>query len=239
MNPAIIWTRSLSDWEKDKSLFSESKSVVHLPATEIRPLHLTTDLNECETTLVSSTKTVSVLKSHNSDALKKIQKNPNVYCFGKKTYESLIDCAIKAHLISSCKSLAELSQWVVNNLEVTGVSYLGTKSPAFDLELFFSKHSIKFTHYACYTINHSKLHHEIRAQIDKFDRLLICLASPSAVQSLLPIPESKNVDFLCIGDTTARTLKAHGVSCNIAEQHSIDSLAQLAFEWYKHWVTQD
>ena len=223
----VIWTKAI-DSELMNKLKGQFENFNYIQT--IQRQMLTARKVEADIYLVTSSSAIDYAKKNFGDDYFQGKK---LVCFGKKTAELLINNGGKVERVYADNG-KEFYDVITTNDKFKNkkLAYIGAKKTAFPLTEELRKKGYDISSVEVYMTSSVAISDEDKELFSK-DNTVVCVASPSSVQSIFSSgaklnPKSK---FISIGQTTASSVKDHGfdviVSSQVTVESMIDSLLEL------------
>jgi uroporphyrinogen-III synthase len=243
----LIWTRSLQDWENDRSVLGQlQEDTLHLPCIELAPLSVKFPKAKPQIFIFTSANGVSFAAQHT--ALVNLMRTAEaIYAIGQATADALRSLRLTAHVPLDNASGEQFATWLANHLRPGScLVWPCAKEPAYDL--------VEHLRHFHLTVERLPVYHTERCLrapngkrpdqtcVQRYVQTLegvVCFASPSAVdgfvKTLGPAENRlrKELTAIAIGDTTASACRDHFDQVIIAKQHTLESLVHCAWETYQ------
>jgi|GEM_PF-2049538 len=226
----IIWTRSLSDWEVDRTWFgADASRVLHLPCIRLLPLSLD-ESTVAGSASASAARSYSVCTSANAArfALKTpaivatMRQSSVIYTHGAVTAGILRSAGLPAHLVEA-KSSKELGAFLLKELpEGADLFWPCGEAVAHDFTPELKKRNVTVRRVVLYetrleltAADGSPLSDTYRTNLIQSFTGVVCFASPSSAISFLKEFNPREnrlyeaLTAMAIGSTTAAEVRQH------------------------------
>lgn len=216
MTKALIWTRSQDDAPQDRALLQAAPlPVIHLPCLKSEWLEVATlPEKPCTALAVTSPRAVDGLAR--DTRLRALATQLPVHTFGSETAQRLtkLGARVQRHDLKNGREFGGLLAHLLPPKACLWVP--GAREPAFDLVGHLRGTGIEAHAIPLYATTPTTPEPRSTAeQLRRFDELVVCFASPSAMIGFAPLLTQLPAGILerlkacAIGETTAKQARAH------------------------------
>ncbi|SME96772.1 uroporphyrinogen-III synthase [Pseudobacteriovorax antillogorgiicola] len=224
----LIWTRSKADWPRDRQLFSDPSSVMHLPLTRQVALPLC-DWPTGDGAIITSPKGAKLLLD-NPEAVARLQ-NRQIYTFSSRVAQVMAMFAV--NLLPGDRAQAMMPDLIKALREKSGTHvFLSAEKSAYPIADVLKSQGVDCVHYPIYRTeaeDHDGLAEDPRLKIGG----VVCLASPSAVRAWFKLVQQNGLDrrawdLVALGPSTADEIERSHEQPIIADETNLSSLVKKA-----------